>query len=100
MIRKRKRIKRVCGTKPVLVQDKTPSPRKRKSVFRVSDHAFMRYFERVMGFDLEMIKQEILSAPILGFIQVLGGSGSFPNDGYNVVLKDNTVVSIIAQKGQ
>lgn len=61
----------------------------------VSEHAYLRYFERVKGFDLEAIKKEILSEKVLSLMEKLGPSGHFPNDGYRVVLKDNTVTTIL-----
>jgi len=60
----------------------------------VSEHAIIRYFERVKGFDMEQIEKEILSAPIIDLIEKLGGSGSYPGEGYSVVMKDFTVITI------
>lgn len=63
---------------------------------RVSEHALIRYFERVKGFNTEDIEKEILSADILKMIETLGGSGTFPNaNGYQLLMKDYTVTTII-----
>lgn len=62
---------------------------------RVSEHAIIRYFERVKGFDLIEIEKEILSDSILKMIETLGGSGTYPNEGFSVVMRNNTVTTII-----
>jgi len=65
----------------------------------ISEHALLRYFERVKGFDLKEIKCEILSDPVVALVDKLGPSGSFPNsNGYRVVIKNNVVVTIIPYK--
>lgn len=61
----------------------------------VSEHAILRYMERVMGFDLEMVRSAILSPDNLMMIQKLG-SGKYPlPGGGRIVVKDNVVVSIV-----
>jgi hypothetical protein len=60
----------------------------------VSEHAYLRYFERVKGYDLEEIKNEILSDTVLALVEKLGGSGLFPNGDYRVVIRNNVVITI------
>lgn len=61
----------------------------------VSEHAMLRYMERVMGFDLEIIRSAILSPDNLLMIKKLG-SGRFPlSGGGRMVVRDKTVVSIV-----
>lgn len=63
--------------------------------FRVSEHAIVRYFERIKGFNIQEIEDEILSKEILEMSETLGGNGKYPNKkGYHVVMKDNCVVTI------
>ncbi len=63
---------------------------------KVSEHAIVRYFERVKGFDIAAIEREILSDPILKQVQTLGGNGTYPNaNGYSVVMKSHTVTTIV-----
>lgn len=63
---------------------------------RVSEHALLRYFERVKGYDLEAIKAEIIGDEIRTMVETLGGSGQYPNPaGFAVVMKDFTVVTIL-----
>lgn len=61
---------------------------------RVSDHAVLRYLERKAGIDVEAIRRSILESNLPTMVATLGGSGKFPINGYQVVLKDYTVVTI------
>lgn len=61
---------------------------------RISDHAIVRYLERKMGLDVETIRKSILESELPAMVGALGGSGKFPVNGYQVVLKDYTVVTI------
>lgn len=60
----------------------------------ISDHAIVRYLERKAGFDIEAIRKSILESDLQAMVGALGGSGKFPINGYQVVLKDYTVVTI------
>lgn len=67
----------------------------------ISEHAYLRYFERVLNYDLKEIKKEIITDQVLDLTSKLGNSGSFPtgkktNDGkeYRVALKNNVVVTV------
>lgn len=62
---------------------------------KVSEHAIVRYFERVKGFDLKDIEKEILSEPVLDLIDKLGGNGTYPNDNFSVVMKNYIVTTVI-----
>lgn len=62
----------------------------------VSEHALLRYCERVKGIDFSEIENEILNESVMGMVDKLGGSGAYPNsNGYQVKMKDNVVVTII-----
>ncbi|HEY7866793.1 MAG TPA: hypothetical protein VIC51_12410 [Psychromonas sp.] len=60
----------------------------------VSEHALLRYMERVLGIDLDEYRKKILSDNVLKQVNTLGGNGTFANDGFQVVMKDNVVVTI------
>ena len=67
----------------------------------VSEHAYVRYFQRVLNYDLNEIKKEIITEQVLDLTSKLGNSGSFPTgkkttDGkeYRVALKNNVVVTV------
>jgi archaellum component FlaC len=62
--------------------------------FKVSEHAIVRYFERIKGYNIEEIEKEILTESIKQSAEILGGNGKYPNDGYHVVMKDYCIVTI------
>ena len=67
-----------------------------KKEIYVSEHALVRYFERVKGFDIEEVKKEILSESVMQMVSVLGGSGQYPNEnGYGIVLDNFRVATIV-----
>lgn len=60
----------------------------------VSEHALVRYFERVKGFNMEEIKKEILNDKVLKLMDVLGSNGEYPSESCKLVVKNNVVVTI------
>lgn len=65
---------------------------------KVSEHALLRYFERVKGFDLSQIEKEILTESVLKLVDILGGDGTYPNEDHSVVMKNYTVTTIVENK--
>ena len=60
----------------------------------ISEHALLRYFERILGFDLEKIRQEILTPDILNLID-FAKSGKVPfQQGHHLVCRDRIIVTI------
>lgn len=64
------------------------------SKLRVSEHAILRYFERVHKYDIAKIESQILSPAILDFVEKLGDSGTYPNGEFSVIIKNGTVTTI------
>ena len=64
-------------------------------VLKVSEHAIVRYFERVKGFDIKEVEKEILSKQVVELVEKLGGNGSYPNNGFSVLMKNYTVTTIV-----
>jgi len=62
---------------------------------RVSEHAMLRYVERVMGCDMKALEEKIIDGKLKSCIETLGGNGKYPCDGFTAVVKNNTIVSII-----
>ncbi len=67
---------------------------------RVSEHALVRYFERVEGFDLNKIRDKILSPYIVNMVNTLGNTGTYPLDEYRLVIKDKVVTTILPPKSK
>lgn len=64
----------------------------------VTEHAMLRYIERVMGVDMNAIREKILSPTIRKYIDELG-SGKFPQNGeekgkYRVVVQNRMVTTV------
>jgi len=60
----------------------------------VSEHAILRYFERVLNFNLEEIRTKILPEWLMGRAKMLG-NGTYPNENYKLKVRDSVVVTII-----
>lgn len=62
----------------------------------VSEHAIIRYIERVMGINIEQIAEKILPEKELNYIQQLG-NGHYPvNHGeFKIVVKDGVVITVL-----
>jgi len=70
----------------------------------VSEHAILRYFERVLGYDLEEIKMQIVPQQSQQQIAHFGG-GTFPVNGhpdsghppFKIRVRNNTVVTVLTE---
>lgn len=66
----------------------------------LSDHALLRYLERVEGIDLEAMRSAILNEKLIQMHETLG-SGKFPIPGIpgaKVVIRGSAIVSIITSE--
>lgn len=59
----------------------------------LTEHALLRYLERVKGVDLKAIHEEILTPEVKHQIGVIG-SGSFTQNGYRLIVKQGIVITI------
>jgi hypothetical protein len=69
----------------------------RKSTrIKVSDHAMVRFLERVYKMNMEQLQTEILTPQVLDFFKRLG-DGTYPiaDGAIRVVIKDGVVVTIL-----
>ncbi|TQV82837.1 hypothetical protein [Aliikangiella coralliicola] len=68
-----------------------------KSMVGITDHAVLRYLERVKGLDVAEIKKQILDENMEMIIEKMG-NGKYPVcNGVKAVVKDKTVVTVIAK---
>lgn len=65
---------------------------RRKDGITVTDHAVIRYLERVQGIDIDAIREQMVTDQVEQAVDTLGGTGKFPSgecrlvmDGYKVV---------------
>lgn len=62
---------------------------------RVTDHAILRYCERLLGFDLELVKSQILKSIPENHIDKLI-DGKYPLiEGGKAVIKNHRIVTIV-----
>jgi hypothetical protein len=59
----------------------------------VTDHAVLRYIERVLGYDIEEIKKKILPEEIIPAIKQLTNC-DYPLDGFKIIVRSNKVVTV------
>ena len=65
----------------------------------VTDHALIRYLERMKGLNRAQVEAEILSPEILSWVNKLGGSGTYPSkEGFSICIKDGVVKTIKINK--
>ena len=64
-----------------------------KSGIEVSDHAIVRYFERVLGYDFDRIKNDILTKEIIDNYEKLG-DGTYQNGNFSLVIQNRKVVTV------
>lgn len=75
---------------------KTMKPSKLRK--HVTDHAIVRYVERVHGIDLDEIREAILADGV--YDAVCAGVSGIKKDGVEYVLADRRVVTVIAEGDQ
>ncbi|MDD3466205.1 MAG: hypothetical protein PHE67_03570 [Campylobacterales bacterium] len=61
----------------------------------VSEHAMLRYIERVVGINPEEIKAKIATPSLIGITKTLG-SGTYPIDGFKVKVVDGVIVTVLS----
>lgn len=59
----------------------------------VSEHALLRYIERVLKIDIKQIVENILTKSLIKNHSELG-NGTYPNGDYKAVIKNGVVISI------
>jgi len=63
----------------------------------ITEHAIVRYFERVLGYNLEEIKDRILPPEEKQVIKQLNNC-TYPRDGFSLIIKNNKVITIEIKK--
>ena len=66
-------------------------------MIKVTDHALIRYLERVGDYDIEEIRRQMVTPELEQTVKLVGNTGKFPvGDGRNMyVLLSGRVVSIV-----
>ena len=75
------------------IQDRISQIKEDKGI-TVSEHAILRYLERVKGFNLKEIEEEIITEELKSNVAILGGNGKYPLNNCKAVMKNFTIVTI------
>lgn len=67
--------------------------RNKVGAISISEHAIVRYFERVLGYDLDEIRKTILPDSTLKLAEKLG-SGTFPANDFKIKIVDGMVITL------
>lgn len=60
----------------------------------ISEHAIVRYFERVLGYDLEKLKNSIITEELIKNHSIVG-NGNYQFGKNTLVIKNKTIITII-----
>ena len=61
----------------------------------ISEHALLRYLERVSKVDTEAVKKDIITPELIKMVETLGGNGKYPVDNITLVIRDYVVTTIL-----
>ena len=61
----------------------------------ISEHALLRYLERVSKVDTESVKKTIITPELIKMVETLGGNGKYPVGNITLVMRDYVVTTIL-----
>jgi hypothetical protein len=67
---------------------------KNKRGLIITDHSIVNYFKRVLGFDIEEIKNQIIKQDLKERYRIMG-DGIFDQGNFRVVVKNNSTITIL-----
>ena len=86
----------ISGIDAKISQLQAKAKNQTKSVL-ITEHAILRYLERVKGLDLDQVKKEMVPELVIAKIRALG-NGEYPVGTHSVKVKDNTVITILTKE--
>lgn len=63
----------------------------------VTDHAIVRYFERVLGVDIDLIRQE-LASPTAALADRIGAPVVILKTGHRAVVRDGCIQTVLSKR--
>lgn len=60
----------------------------------ISEHAILRYFERVLNYNIDEIKSILLTPEVESNIKKCG-NGTYPANGFKIIVKNNVIKTIV-----
>lgn len=79
-----------------MARNKDDKPTRTISQAQVSDHAVLRYLERVRGINIQAIRNEILTPQRVELMAL--GCKTIKGNGYELVIKNYTVITVLNTK--
>ena len=61
----------------------------------ISEHALLRYLERVSKIDTDSVKKTIITPELIKMVETLGGNGKYPVGDITLVIRDYVVTTIL-----
>jgi len=61
----------------------------------ISEHALLRYLERVSKIDTDSVKKTIITPELIKMVETLGGNGKYPVGDITLVMRDYVVTTIL-----
>lgn len=90
----KKRVSELSKAKNTIEQKLANILRKKESI-EVTDHAIVRYLERIEGRDIEQLKHNIMTEKFLELYGKLGTNGEYPaSDKFSVVVRERKIVTV------
>jgi hypothetical protein len=80
--------------KHLLIQIEEYKREKNKKGLIITDHSIVSYFKRVLGFNIEEIKEQIIKQDLKERYKVIG-DGTFDQGNFRVVVKNNSTITIL-----
>ena len=62
---------------------------------KLSEHALVRYFERVKGYNIEEIENEIITDELKKLVETLGLNGTYPFGEYKLKVRNGIIVTLL-----
>lgn len=85
---KQQKIQQMDAVKAELVRRSAP-----KNAPQISDHALLRYMERVMGFDVEVVRKKMLKPEVISAVDA--GAASVKIDGLEMKIKERVITTVV-----
>jgi len=80
-----------------LISDQIELLKKRRHL-SLSDHAIVRYMERVLGIDIEQITNMVITESLKTKVNAMGNGTYGIGDGFKVIIKDNYVLTVVKKE--
>lgn len=71
---------------------------KKRRQLSMSDHAIVRYMERVLGIDIEQITNQVITGDLKTKVNAMGNGTYGIVEGFKVIIKDNYILTVVKKE--